>query len=319
MNQFRDKVLSGRPLREPLLRNKAFKEETSSAGERESFADLNIPRSETRLANHRDLDRHRLDNETATVVFDGGCETVLLVNLSGGGAMIEGANDLKLWDRIELQFGECSPLEAIVRWIKGDRIGLEFAHETRIDTGSEQLAETLRAVISRSFPDIALEVAATAAAMEQKGPAPALVSHEDKEPDSERELRHPLIWTGLVYFNHDSTPVRLRNISSGGALIESSGLFPVGSELLLDLGEAGSIFASVHWARGDQAGLKFHAPYDVSALANARPEVAGARWTAPDYLREDRSSSPWASQWGRSDLGNLHRALEATRAAIKRR
>lgn len=324
MNEFRKRLLGGSKPEAALLRAKEPKAAPSRAAEEETFAELAIPRVAGRSSNHRDGDRHRLGDETALLTHSGESREVVLINLSGGGAMVAGAGTLKLWDRVELQLGECARVEAIVRWIKGDRIGLEFAHETRIEAGSDVVAETLRAVIRRSFPDIALEAAASAALAAVDDQVAGATPSEDNNADlvglSERELRHPLIWTGIVHFNHDSTAVRLRNISSGGALIESNGAFPVGAELLLDLGDAGSIFGSVHWSRGDQVGLKFHVPYDLSALAHARPEVAGARWKAPDYLREDKGgNSPWADQWGRSDLAQVHRTLELTRSMIRRR
>ncbi|GLR46320.1 PilZ domain-containing protein [Sphingomonas astaxanthinifaciens] len=324
MNEFREKLLGGKRVETPLLKVKAPRGDHATA-EDESLSELAIPREAARVANHRDGDRHRLENETVQVVHDGGTQSVTLVNLSGGGAMIEGGEGLRLWDRVELQLGDWNRVEAAVRWIKNGRVGLEFAHETRIETDTAQLAHMLQTVLERSFPDIAIAAKRDAAA------ASAIAEDEDEDaagaeetPElhdlAERELRHPLIWSGVVHYNHDSTPVRLRNISSGGALIEGEAGFPVGAELLLDLNEAGTIFCTVHWARGDTAGLKFHSPYDLNQLAEVRPKMAAARWVAPDYLREDRSTnSPWASQWGRSDLGDLHRSLEATRAAIRRR
>jgi hypothetical protein len=238
--------------------------------------------------------------------------------------MIEGAEDLKLWDRVELRLADWSRVEAAVRWIRGDRYGLEFAHETRIEADADELTDMLREVIQRSFPDVPIAAATRTAG---DGPAPtgavttaAPPTGEDEVDDlAERELRHPLIWSGQVHYDHDTIPVRLRNISTSGALVECGGVLKGGAELLLDLGDAGAIFATVHWARGDAAGLKFHAPYDLKRLAAARPEVTGARWVAPDYLRDVPSgNSPWASQWGRSDLGAMHQALEQRRSIRKR-
>ena len=310
MNEFRKKVLGSDEAPGPLLRSKGHKDAPPQVGVDESFADLTIPRSEGRKVNHRDVDRYRLGDEQVCLIYEGAETAVQLINLSGGGAMIEGAPELRLWDKVEIEVGGCGRLEAIVRWVKGERVGLEFAHETRIEAAGDDVADMLRAVIHRSFPDVAL-----AAAVAEPEVGDSLVPAEPEDEfravgASEREMRHPLIWTGLIHFNHDSTPVRLRNISANGAMVEGSGTFPLGAELLLDLGEAGAIFSTVHWAHGDQAGLKFHVPYDVAALAKARPEVAAAKWVAPDYLREDRSgSSPWATQWGRSDLGRLHSFL----------
>lgn len=315
MNEFRDRLLRGKRTETPLLKAKGPRPADMPVAEEESFSELVIPRETHRQSDHRDGDRHRLDQERAILKHKGRGQAVTLVNLSGGGAMIEGAKKLRLWDRVELQLGDWHRVEGAVRWIKGDRIGLEFAHETGVDTGSDELAQMLRVVLQRSFPDIAI------AALEPPPPAAAAPAAEAKEPaenareHDERELRHPLIWSGEVHYAHETTPVRLRNISSGGALIEASAALPVGAELLLDLGDAGTIFGTVVWAHGDAAGLKFHSAYDVRNLAKARPEIAGARWVAPDYLRSDRSSdSPWASHWGRSDLAGLHRKLGSPRS-----
>ncbi len=320
MNEFRNKLLGGPQPERSLLRGKAPRPAPSTAAEEESFAELSIPRSASRNVNHRDADRHRLaENENIVLLHDDGREiSVQLINLSGGGAMIEGADELKLWDQVELQLGNAgNRLEAAVRWIKNGRAGLEFAHETRIQADGDEVAETLRQVIERSFPDIAIEAAAFAEAETGGEPTPA-DGNGIVELD-EREQRHPLIWSGLIHYNHDSVPARLRNISSGGALIESAECFPLGAELLLDLGEAGAIFSTVHWARGDQAGLRFHTEFNLTELAKLRPQVASARWVAPDYLRQDRSSnSPWASQWDRADLAGLHRGLELRKNRSRR-
>jgi hypothetical protein len=168
----------------------------------------------------------------------------------------------------------------------------------------------LRSVIHRSFPDVEL-AASVAPPVEPAIDEVEVPAEPEEEAVADRELRHPLIWSGIIHFDHQSTPVRLRNISSGGALVEGPLVLPVGASLLLDLDEAGTIFAVVQWVRGELAGLQFEVPYDLAKLAKSKPEVAGPRWVAPDYLRVDQSaSSPWAKQWGRKDLAGLHRSLE---------
>lgn len=310
MNNYRDWAASRQPANEPLLRTKNIERAApSTAAEEESFAELSVRREAIRQANHRGGDRHRLDEPAVEIVHDGERRTVTLVNLSGGGAMIEGANGLMLWDRVFLQLGDCCQVEAAVRWIRGSRYGLEFAHETRIDGSREETARMLRAVISRSFPDVvakgqAREKEQIAASSEAASPP------IQQRQQVERELRHPLIWSGLVHYDHQTFDVRLRNVSTGGALVQCSHTLPVGAELLLELGEAGSFFATVNWAHGDAAGLKFKQPFDLQHLASATPTVASERWVAPDYLRESHSANgPWAKQWGRSDLGELHKKL----------
>lgn len=313
MNEFRERILGRKPLRDPLLRSKSKSEAAPSrAAEGESLAELAIPREQGRQSNHRDADRHRLTEETVELVHEGTVQRVTLINLSGGGAMIEGASDLKLWDRVELRFSEWSRVEAAVRWVRGQRIGLEFAHETRVEAGDEELTAMLRNVIQRSFPyidaGIDLRAAETSRPAAELRPGSGEAAEQQPRDSAEREFRHPLIWSGQIHYNHESLGVRLRNISSGGALVDCAGSLPQGAELLLDLGDAGTIFATVHWSHGETVGLKFHAVFDVMQLAAARPDVAAAQWLAPDYLRAHTATySPWASQWGRSNVHDLQR------------
>jgi hypothetical protein len=45
----------------------------------------------------------------------------------------------------------------------------------------------------------------------------------------------------------------------------------------------------------------------MAQLARARPEVAPAKWVAPDYLRKVAKPS---ENWGRMSLGELRAQLE---------
>jgi PilZ domain len=296
---------SGKPAKQPLLALKPIDGRVASA---DDLGSVPVTRNEGRTANHRSEDRHRLSREDASARWGEHEQPVDLINLSGGGAMIEAAFRPMLWDRVDLTLGACGTLECAVRWIKGDRLGLEFAHETQIDASPEVRAQTLRAVIARSFPDVAL-----AAPSEEPIVQPEVATAEIQSEDLSRRngSRHPLIWTGEVHFNHDTVPVRLRNISAGGALVESPAGFPLGAELLLDLGEAGSLFSTVHWSHGDQVGLGFNQPFNVTFLSRSKPELAPSRWSTPDYLRgQPGDDSPWAAQWGRLNLKQLHHQLE---------
>ena len=316
MNDFRSKILSGDlGTARGLL---GVKKPRLSVPAGESLNRLAIPRTETRTANHRDQTRHRLPAEQpVTASYRNEIHAVSLVNMSGGGAMVESSFKPEMWDRVDLNLGSggsAATLECVVRWIKGDRIGLEFAHETRIDADPETRSELLRAVLEQSFP--ASENGTTFVSTQASAEVPAEetipVCEEVVLDDHSRrvEARHPLIWNGLVHWNHDTHPVRLRNISATGALIEGEVGFPAGAELLLDLNEAGQVFATVGWVHGDQAGLAFRSPFDLSRLASTKPQLATGKWTKPDYLRDDSpETSPWASEWGRLSVDELRRKL----------
>ena len=259
-----------------------------------------VRRSETRRADTRGGDRHRLADEQVRVTHNGVAREVQLVNLSGGGAMVVADFQPRLWDRVDLHLGTDGVLECAVRWLKGDKVGLEFAHETQVECSADEQAILLREVIARSFPDVELE--APEARAESQAPS----------GDEQRaKRRHPLIWSGVLHHDYQSNPVRLRNISETGALIQCEVPPRIGSEPLLELGDAGSVFATVSWVVGDQVGLKFQSPFDLGLLARARPEVAPAQWKRPNHLSSaGASDSPWAEEWGRMSIGELREELE---------
>lgn len=224
-----------------------------------------------------------------------------LINLSGGGAMIQADFAPCLFERVDLILGEGGEIECAVRWLRGDRVGLEFAHETRIDCDESSRAELLLDVIHRSFPDIAT-IEHRGAPMPIEATAPE-VREEDARLGGRR---HPLIWSGDIHYNHSSERVRLRNISATGALIETSLTLPDGAELLLDLGNAGQIFATVSWSRGDKAGLRFEREFELKELAKCVPQLAATHAAqAPNYL-----SSSDANPWNHGSLSQMRDELE---------
>jgi hypothetical protein len=318
MNDFRSKILTGKKSKPAALLTSKNPRNKSASGE--NLEVVSVARSASRTSNHRSADRHRLtDEQLVSAKYRGKTHEVRLINLSGGGAMIEAPFRPALWDRIELELGaggSSGRLECAVRWIKNERVGLEFAHETRIDADEDTSNRLLRTVIEQSFPEVAEEATVAEAAAEEpciKAPGESLPADEDEGVEDQRrriEPRHPLIWSGFVHYEHETTSVRLRNISATGALIEGGPAFKVGAELLLDLDEAGTPFATVSWVCGDQAGLEFRRRFDLARLAKSKPELAPSRWSKPDYLRDESAhSSPWASEWGRLSLTELQKTL----------
>ncbi|HEU4499772.1 MAG TPA: PilZ domain-containing protein, partial [Sphingomicrobium sp.] len=306
---FRSAILSGKGLNagDPVVRQKKKR----GAAE-DDLSSVAVSRSEPRTSNQRDDDRHRLEEQTARARFDGEEHDVEVVNLSGGGAMIRCGFSPRLWERVDLIFAEGGEIECAVRWIRDNRVGLEFAHETRIDCDPDARDALLLDVIHRSFPDVALlprENAVDPLPVEAAAPG----DDDDAVANSRRtERRHPLVWMGEVYFAHNNEKVRLRNISERGALIESPAQYPIGVELLLDLGDAGQHFATVSWACGDKSGLKFNNPFDLKLLGSAKPEVAPQMMTRPGpagRVSVDQDN-PWAEEWKRQSLEELRDDLE---------
>jgi hypothetical protein len=189
--------------------------------------------------------------------------------------------------------GEGAAVECAVRWLRDDKVGLEFAHETQIDCDSSTRDALLRDVIRNSFPDVEIK---------------ARPPRVDPPGDHQREApRHPLVWTGVLHHNFEWQEARLRNISANGALVECATSVPSGANVFLDLSGAGRIAAQVSWSRGDQVGLVFADRFDVSRLSQATPLLAsktGAKaQPAPDGHECDQA--PWDPHWRRLSIDEL--------------
>ena len=280
----------------PVVQAKAPK-----GAQADALHSIAVQREVTRQADTRDEDRHRLPDELVSATYKGRQHQVQLINLSGGGAMVACDFEPKLWDRLQLHLGENGTIDCAVRWLKGDRIGLEFAHETRLDCSADKQAAVLRDVIAKSFPDIEFDG------------APAATVETPDYDELRGDRRHPLIWSGLIHHDFQSTPIRLRNISSTGAMIECSAPLRVGAEPMLELGDHVQISTAVAWVFGDTAGLRFVSEFDLSNLSRSRPDLASVKWDRPSYLQPGSTAaadSPWDEQWDRMSLGELRQSLE---------
>lgn len=240
-----------------------------------------VRREEGRRGDTRVQDRHRLSGETARLSHNGRSLDVELINVSGGGAMVSGPFQPMIRDRVELQLGPEGTIDCAVLWMRDDRVGLQFAHETRLDCSEDEQADVLREVIARSFPGVAFERTAI----------------DTQTSEQRRASRHPMIWSAVLHYDFQSTTVRVRNISSTGAMIELSVSLPAGAEPTLELSKQACLHCTVAWSVGDQLGLRFHAPFDLGLLATSEPQVqVGA---------ED-------SCWEHSSVAQLRRDLNAS-------
>ena len=186
-----------------------------------------ISRAECRRGNARGRDRHRLMSEQAVVRQDGRDHSVELVNLSAGGAMVARISSCGCGTRL----GWCSAATASsTAPFAGSRATASvLSSRTRhasiaIDDDRNDL---LRAVIRKSFPD--------AADIDLEYPKRRIDDDPSVDPEGAKRRsadRHPLIWTGVIYYDnsndYQAEPVRLRNISVTGALVQSGNPLPKG-------------------------------------------------------------------------------------------
>jgi diguanylate cyclase (GGDEF)-like protein len=100
-----------------------------------------------------------------------------------------------------------------------------------------------------------------------------------------RPPRHRLLRKGALIFGDSEWPVRLRNISKEGAMVECERELAAGTRVTLDLDDAGRLPAEVRWSQRGQVGMRFDAAFALRKLARPRPGPA-ARMLTPAYLEE---------------------------------
>jgi hypothetical protein len=267
----------------------------------DALRSIPVSRQESRRGDTRVGDRYRLIGECVRVTHEGSTYDGRLINVCASGAMISAEFEPLPWDRAKLHLDAERPIASRVLWIRDGQIGLEFDQRIALDCSDSKQATLLRQVITRHFPDAQFE---------------APVEAEEQRPDCSLEdqrlaRRTPLLRLGTLHYDYESTPARLRNISTAGATIETSTALVPGAEPLLDLGEAGSIFATVVWTSGDQAGLRFNQPFDLSQLPKARSQGAPASWEPPAYLRTNaQGESGKDEQWKQIPLNELNKDLD---------
>ena len=102
-----------------------------------------------------------------------------------------------------------------------------------------------------------------------------------------REPRMRIIRAALLHYQGQVKGARLRNISSGGALVECREELPVGAQIQLDFAAGGLIDAEVRWTKGTQFGCQFKEKFNLKLLQPAAPTTKAHNVVAPDYLKGD--------------------------------
>ena len=107
-----------------------------------------------------------------------------------------------------------------------------------------------------------------------------------------REPRHRLMRRALASIDGETVEVRLRNISSMGALAECPQAVAPGTDLTIDIVGVGPVRGIVRWAQSGQFGVQFEGPFDLARLA-PKKEKPGPNILKPWYIdqRQARSSN----------------------------
>src|SRR5437763_12966388 len=88
-----------------------------------------------------------------------------------------------------------------------------------------------------------------------------------------REARIRIIRAALLHYQGQVKGARLRNISSGGALVECREELPVGAQIQLDFAAGGLIAAEVRWTKGTQFGCQVKETFNLKLLNPGKPAV----------------------------------------------
>jgi diguanylate cyclase (GGDEF)-like protein len=120
----------------------------------------------------------------------------------------------------------------------------------------------------------------------------------------DRPPRYGILTTATLEFDGATIPVKVRNISTGGALLECDRMLPAESKVQLDLPGCGNLGAEVRWTEAKRMGIQFEDEFDLRCLAPDKIESFGVKLSPQPY-----SKPAYAS--GDSDEealipGNLH-------------
>jgi hypothetical protein len=126
--------------------------------------------------------------------------------------------------------------------------------------------------------------------------ADALALATESRPPAEvigfsRPPRHRLIRNGTLHWEGRSLPVRLRNISTGGAMVECDKPIAPDTAVRLDLAEGGILEAQVRWCQRGQVGLQFGHEFELRKLARPRRGAGGLKMLTPQYLEPEPSAA----------------------------
>ena len=132
MHELRTSILNGetKSPRGPVARKERCRRQNSEP----TLVDIPIAREERRITDHRHEDRFLGVVERATIVFRRKKSLVRIFNVSGSGVMIESNIMPRIGEVIGLEFENFDRLQAVVRWVKRGRIGLDVG-EGAIDLG----------------------------------------------------------------------------------------------------------------------------------------------------------------------------------------
>jgi predicted signal transduction protein with EAL and GGDEF domain len=105
-----------------------------------------------------------------------------------------------------------------------------------------------------------------------------------------REPRHRLMRRAVAAIDGDPVELKLRNISSMGALVECDVPVAPGMDLTIDIVGVGPVRGLVRWAQSGKFGVQFERQFDLGRLAPKQDKASQAKSTRPWYVEQRRAS-----------------------------
>ena len=112
-----------------------------------------------------------------------------------------------------------------------------------------------------------------------------------------RAPRHGLLRKAMLHWEERAMDVRLRNISTGGALVECPRGLPPGTHVMVNLPGCGELQAEVRWTDEDRMGIRFAEEFDLRQLSPKKKPESTVTMMKPDYLQNENSQ---AATWSRA-------------------
>jgi diguanylate cyclase (GGDEF)-like protein len=106
-----------------------------------------------------------------------------------------------------------------------------------------------------------------------------------------REPRHRLMRRAITAIGDQTIEVKLRNISSMGALVECPLAVAPGQELTIDIVGVGPVRGLVRWAQAGKFGVQFEGQFDLARLAPKKEARNTVRMMRPTYMDQEREAS----------------------------
>jgi len=106
-----------------------------------------------------------------------------------------------------------------------------------------------------------------------------------------REQRHRLMRRAMAVIGGETVELRLRNISSMGALVECNAAVAPGSEMAIDIVGVGPVRGIVRWAQAGKFGVQFDGQFDLARLAPKKEAPSSASVLRPWYVEQQQRNA----------------------------